>query len=187
MASEMKPADLFSTPIALFDDVYANPQEIALAAIRAVGNTGTPGSWDCDISSSFGVDRQFANQLPAFKATILEAASQYSQKHWNKNAIMIESWANVAKTGQYQEQHDHIGETGTRFCAVYYPQVGEQEKISFHTPYKILSLLDPMKTIVAIKLKPNRLIVFPAYLEHSFKALQRDVNKVSVAFNFVLG
>ena len=181
----MKPADLFATPIALFDDLYPNPQEIAQAAIAVVGSTGTPASWQCDISSSFGIDRQFANQLPAFKETILKAVSQYSQKHWNKDAIMIESWANVAKTGQYQEQHDHIGPTKTVFCAVYYPQIGEQEKISFHTPYKMLALLDPMKTIVAINLRPNRLVVFPSYLEHSFRAIQRDVDKVSIAFNFI--
>lgn len=186
MASTMKPADLFATPIALFDDVYSNPEQIIEAAIGAVGNTGTPNGWDCDISSSFSIDRQFADQLPQFKDTILRTVSEYSQKHWNKDAKMTESWANIAKTGQYQEQHDHVGKTRTVFCAVYYPQIGQGEKISFHTPYKILALLNPTKTIAAINLKPNRMIVFPAYLEHSFKAMQRDVDKISIAFNFVV-
>jgi hypothetical protein len=184
MASEMKPADLFATPIALFDDVYANPQEIAQAAIKAVGTTGTPSGWECNISSSFSIDKKFADQLPAFKEAILKAASLYCQKHWGKNARMVESWANVAKTGQYQEQHDHMGRTNTIFCAAYYPQLGEGETLSFHTPYRTLGLLDPTKTRVPIGIKTNRLILFPAYLEHSFGPKQRAVDKISIAFNF---
>lgn len=186
MASTMNSADLFATPIALFDDVYPNPGEIVEAAIKAVGDTGTPGGWQCDISSSFSVSKVFADQLPIFKETILKAASQYCQKHWGRDARMIESWANIAKTGQYQEQHNHIGRTNTMFCAVYYPQLGEQEKLSFHTPYATLGLLDPSKINVAINLKPNRLILFPAYLEHSFGPRQREVDKVSIAFNFIV-
>lgn len=186
MASTMNTADLFATPIALFDDVYPNPGEIVEAAIGAVGDTGTPGGWQCDISSSFSKSKKFADQLPTFKQTITKVASEYCQKHWGKDARMIESWANIAKTGQYQEQHDHIGRTFTIFCGVYYPQLEEGEKLMFHTPYRIIGLLDPKKINVAINLKPNRLILFPAYLEHSFGPRQREVDKVSIAFNFTV-
>ena len=182
----MNSGDLFATPIALFDDVYPDPGEIAEAAIKAVGDTGTPGGWDCNISSSFSVSKQFADQLPIFRETIIKAASQYCQKHWGKDARMVESWANVAKTDQYQEQHDHIGRQHVIFCGAYYPQLGDGEKLSFHTPYRTLGLLDPTKTRVRINLKPNRLILFPSYLEHSFGPKQREIAKVSVAFNFIV-
>lgn len=186
MATAIKQADLFATQIALFDDVYINPSEVVEAAIVAVGNTGTPGGWDCNISSSYAKDKKFADQLPAFKAAILASVWQYSRIHFGKDVVMSESWANIAKSGQYQEQHDHIGRTGAVCSAVYYPQVGEGETLVFHSPYRTISYHDSTKSKTTLNVKQNRMFVFPVYLEHSFKAIERSTDKISIAFNFVV-
>lgn len=187
MARAMKPADLFATPIALFDDVYSNPEEVIDAAVEAVRGQRSPKGWLCDIQSSFNSNTKIAEQLPQFNETILKAANQYSQQQWKKDCIIESSWANIARSYQYQEQHHHIANNPhTKFCAVYYPQCQPGEQITFHSPYMSIVMLDPGRNVVSLNVKPNRLIVFPVYLEHSFKAIERTVDKISVAFNFAL-
>lgn len=185
----IRPANIFSTPIALADDLCENTEQIIDDAYQAVGDSRTPEGWLCDISSTYSPSAKVLDDFPMLKQQILIAATEYSVIHWKKNCIITNSWVNIAQSYQYQEQHHHIslGNSSAMFCAVYYPQVQENEVITFHSPFvSLVTFTGPQSCNVSINIKPNRLILFPAYLEHSFRSIKREIDKISFSANFTI-
>ena len=182
----IKIVDLFATPVAVFDNLYPDYQTIAAEATKVVDGLTTPPGWNCDIASSFKVYDQVIEQLPPdFKQAILDAANQYSVRYWKQKCKIANSWVNKASSNQYQEQHNHITAIGAcQFSGVYYPQIQLDEKLTFHSPYNSIALIDQGMNRSSIGALLNRLIVFPSYLEHSFKAIERTTDKISIAINF---
>ena len=182
----MNVANLFATPIAVFDDVSLTPDLIATIAEAAIKNANDSPDWDCNIQTTFAVDSKFHTkpQLAEFTARIEESASDYSRYIWGRKAKIRHCWANKAESNQYQEYHNHLGKA-IDFCGCYYPQIPEKESIIFHSPFQNITNIN-QNDVVLIGLKQNRLVVFPSYLAHSFKAIKRDIPKISIAFNFQL-
>lgn len=182
----MNVANLFATPIALFDGVSPTPDLIATLAEQALANVDDLPDWDCNIQTTFAIDNTFhtKSQLAQFTPDIELFASDYSKYLWGRSAKIRHCWVNKADSHQYQEYHNHLGKN-IDFCGVYYPQIQDKETIIFHSPFQNISSIN-QNSIVQIGLKQNRLILFPSYLAHSFKAKQREIAKISVAFNFQL-
>lgn len=182
----LKTFDLFATPIALVDDLYPDCQQIVQSAYVIVGDNKTPAMWLCDINSTYSTLATSIDLLPSLKQYVHKAANEYSNLHWNKQCMFVNSWVNIANSYHYQEQHHHIGvNQQIKFCAIYYPQVQENEKLIFHTPFVSIFSFNG-KDKVFVNIRNNMLVLFPAYLEHSFRSIHRDVDKISIACNFKL-
>ena len=184
----IKPAYIFPTPIALADDLCEDIEQIVEKAYHYCSNGKTPEGWLCDINSTYSLSANALDDFPILKQQILIAATEYSMLHWKKDCKIINSWVNVAQSYQYQEQHHHLtgGKDQVKFCAVYYPQVHQTEVITFHSPFVSIVTFTGGHGSMSINIKPNRLILFPAYLEHSFRSIKREVDKISFSANFII-
>lgn len=178
--------NLFATPVLIYDNVFNNPKVAADIAEQAVADAEKQPEWDCNISTSFAQSSKM-HELHALRpliSVVTRYASVYSKSLFNRDAKVLHSWANVARSGQYQEHHNHLGDRSA-FSGVYYPQTPEGENLIMHSPFQNI-ILAGRQTVNLIPVVTNRLILFPSYLDHSFKARDRDIPKISIAFNFAL-
>jgi len=182
-----KTRELFSTPIWIIDDVYNDPEKVSKAVILLVESKNiTPPQWECNTLSTFSFDNHL-EAIPFFEKLLDDIkvhVDKYTRNYWNIDSQILSCWANVAKSNHFQEQHHHLGLTPTIVSAVYYSQAPENEKINFHSPFTAISVFG--KWMEKIDVKANRLIIFPSYLEHSFRPIQRPVDKISIAINYKL-
>lgn len=114
--------------------------------------------------------------------------------------IMDNMWANVNRKGDYNQLHTH---PKAHISGVYYVRTPspEQSKIWFYDPrhaYKHHPLNHDSKKIIEerhtnlwaeVHFTPQegRLILFPAYLEHSVDPNMSDNDRISLSFNFFQG
>lgn len=166
----MNIAQLFSTPIAVYDNVSTNPDLIATIASR---------------------DEQSADTLFHTKPAVQELtqavedyANMFSMYMYGRQASIRSSYPMIAGSGSYQPQVSKLSRS-IDFCGVYYPQIDDNESIIFHSPFQNIYLIN-QKTTVKIEAKQNRLILFPPYVEHSFRSIKRDVERINLFFNFKL-
>jgi hypothetical protein len=179
--------EMFSTPVWIIDDVYTDPREISQQALLRIQSKNlTPPKWQCNSLSTYSYDSQLHKSLD-FKPLIdkiMESVNQYTQNYWKMNSRMINCWANLSKSLHFQEQHHHLGISPLQVSAVYYSQVQDNEKLTFHPPFINFSVFG--EHFEKIDIKTNRLVIFPAYLEHSFRPVERTIDKISLSFNFEL-
>lgn len=185
----MRVHELYSTPIAIVDNVYHNPVEIAQRAQQLVRSRNSrPSDWYCTINTTHHYD-QHVERDPIIKPAvdaIQVHLNAYTQKVWGNDCRIVGCWANEANSGEYQEQHHHIGKAMVHVAAVYYPQIDPNAKeiLIFAPPFPLYDMFSTTRETV--NLWTNRLVMFPGYLEHYFVPKQRDINKISIAFNCVL-
>ena len=182
----MNIAHIFTTPIAVFDDFSSQRDLIATIANKACSEAQEGPEWDCNITTTFAASSRFHEdkRLAVFVEEVEQAGQDYSNHIWGRASRIKHSWANRAESYQYQEYHDHRG-SNTKFCAVFYAQIEDKETIIFHSPFQNIIEIN-QNSIVQIVARENRLVIFPAYLAHSFQGKKRIIPKISIAFNFVL-
>lgn len=179
--------NLFPSPILVIDHAFHNPDLVATVASSLVEKATKQPDWDCTIQTSFAMGGR-DHTVPALRPfidVVEELAEQYAGIYFKRQPVVRHCWSNVADKGQYQEYHTHLGTEGVAFSGVYYAQSDEQERLTFHSPFQNIVMLNtpPLQQIPA---KQNRIIFFPSYLAHSFKGWDRPMSKISIAFNFSL-
>lgn len=100
-------------------------------------------------------------------------------------------WANINPPGAAHPPHKH---PNNFLSGVYYLRAEQgADAIAFHDPRPQAAVMRPPVTEltrentdqVLIPVKPGRLLIFPAWLEHSVGANDSDHDRVSVSFNLM--
>jgi len=99
------------------------------------------------------------------------------------------SWFNIYKKGDYQEYHYH---SNSHFSAIFVLQTPEpcpvvtfENPLPDMLPLKNLEICDINAETYHVKdMKENCLLVFRSYLRHMVSPLQKDGERISIAFNF---
>lgn len=133
-------------------------------------------------------------QIPEIK-TLIDKVSFYVNAFNNINGSDHEytcssSWLNYYSKNQYQEYHNHAGNT---YSAVFYSKVDENSSpLIFENPIATIDMLPP-KSIVEENdrnymtwvqpAKENSLIIFRSWLKHMVP-LNNSNERISVSFNF---
>lgn len=185
---------IFSVPLAIYDNILPNRRaSYVVACEKEMQLKGSGHSFYCNIESTFHTNNQ-VHQLEIFdelRYTVSVFAQRFVKEVGATGQATLEhSWINIARSGHYQEHHHHIDQT-TSFVGVYYAQANEQDKILLSRPFHNVSWMKGkghyLRDEAEIHCREGRLIFFPSYLTHGFKAIERSVPKISIAFNFSLG
>lgn len=185
---------LFSVPLGLYDGILPNHLPLIKPACEQVMQQhGSKHPFYCNIESSFNTCNN-VHELEPFTTlayTVTLQAQRYVKEIGGRGEPTItNAWINIARSGHYQEQHHHIDQK-TSFVGVYYVQTNEEDKILLVRPYHDLTWIKGsghyLRPEAEIQCREGRLIFFPSHVIHGFKAIQRNVPKISIAFNFSLG
>lgn len=184
---------LFSVPLGIYDGVLTNHlSTIKPACEQVMQQHGSKHPFYCEIESTFNTCSN-VHELEPF-STLAYTTTVFAQRFLKEiggqgTPTIRNAWINIARTGQYQEQHHHIDQK-TCFVAVYYVQANEEDKILLVRPYHDLSWIKGkghyLRPEAEIQCREGRLLFFPPHMIHGFKAIQRSVPKISIAFNFSL-
>ncbi len=150
--------------------------------------------WFCDTKASYQLEKEFEFKSIAFNNEIKKATEEYF-KVWNFEPVSmaIEScWVNVAKKGNFQEIHSHIGFGQTNlFSGVMYIEV-DKNSGSFYLENPLPSVTDHMlnsdifSSQKEITPQNNLLISFPSWMRHRVGKNQSDINRISVSWNIMV-
>lgn len=121
-------------------------------------------------------------------STCVERVSEFSNilGYTPKKIITNNVWANVAKTGQYQEFHTHAN---NHFSLVYYVKTPENcGDIIFKSHDTNMFILPASGYAKYCNIKPveSLILIFKSNLEHMVKKNLSPDNRVSIAMNFIV-
>jgi hypothetical protein len=87
---------------------------------------------------------------------------------YKENFVIEDAWGNICKINEQITEHDHVGTTG--FCGILYLTEGGPG-----TYFKEYDLL--------IKEEIGKYILFHPFLKHSVKKIEKDIERITIAFN----
>lgn len=90
------------------------------------------------------------------------------KKIYFRNFILYNSWGNIYKKGEGCRTHSHSGNTA--FCGILY--LTENGPGTYFKDYDI-----------TIEEKIGRFVLFHPFLDHSVKKLDKDIERITIAFN----
>lgn len=108
-----------------------------------------------------------------------------------RDIVVSSCWANVNPPGGRNSGHTH---PNNFLAAVYYIQTPEAEdRIEFEDPRPQAQVMMPRPiapspyngNTISFKVRPGRLVLFPAWLKHSVPPNRSKVDRVSFAFNLM--
>lgn len=200
--------DIFPTPVLKASPPDAQAlNEVLLAAIRSQQeqhpgvDRSNIGGWHSDTDmTAWGGDA--ARELADF-AVKTASAHMVDMAPGGKRQFTwaIEMWANVNPPGCSNQMHCH---PAAFWSAVYYPDPGGAEiegnggELLLEDPRYPMAYMtvpdllfrdannDPMQSLISIRPKAGRIVMFPSWLRHSVRPHKGDRDRVSIALNLML-
>ena len=106
------------------------------------------------------------------------------------NLNILQYWININGNKSYHAPHIH---RGFLFSAIYYIDSPEDcGDLDLHTPTKNLHYhirddwfdnQDKIYTNYTVKPEPNKLVIFPSWIEHSVRVNKSNKDRISIAFD----
>lgn len=159
------------------------------------------GSWkNCKVSSTYFKNTWLTNYDSINYDILVEIIKKEfqqileNQKAHFEDIIVQPPWMNVYKTFDFQEPHDHIGDT-TQFSCIYFAQYDPKcdAKLYFMNPKMQIHTLIGMDKIMNNKnykgtfypeMVEGQLLIFPSYMYHGVSVQNCDDNpRITIAAN----
>ncbi len=192
MYENMEVKDLFPTPLWIIDlqpDVAARLNESLLVEIHAL----TADRPQIPIGSTWQTDPTLQNlaQFDEFTAIVRSAvrgALNFLDIQYDTFEI-TGCWANINPTGSINTSHNH---PNNYLSGVYYVATpGDSGRIEFTDPRPGNEVIFPRVknwnvyngNKVTLDVSEGRLIIFPAWLNHSVPVNRSNAERVSISFN----
>ena len=104
---------------------------------------------------------------------------------------ITDMWSNILKSGENHRPHTH---SNNILSGVYYVESDEAAGIQFYDPRPAAGVINPElkqftksnATAWELTSKTNRMILFPAWLQHLVPINRSSTNRISIAFNVML-
>ena len=189
----MQSAIFFGSPICKVDDIVDedyNSQIIERLVEIQGANPEPRQSWVCDVYTSHNMfdlqqDDLFTPLLTRQAELVYEFANGFTnEKH--KAATLLNSWFNISKKHQYQDQHIH---TNSHISTVYYAKAPEGSAATiFKSPViDMCSFGSSFQNEVSIPPKERSLVMFCSNTPHLTGQQTIDETRITVASNFKIG
>ena len=159
------------------------------------------GSWtNCKVSSTYFKETWLTNYDSIDYDILIQIIKKEFQKLLEKQKAHFEDiivhrpWMNVYKKFDFQEPHDHIGET-SQFSCIYFAQYNPKcdAKLYFMNPKQQIHTLIGMDKIMNNKNYNNifypdivegQILIFPSYMYHGVTVQKCDENpRITIAAN----
>lgn len=188
----------FSTPVyhdILNNNLFRAVQDEIQIALQSIDKDALVNPWDDTVKTTFkfNENRNFIENTPVFKETIISETKKYIAEHFyntrksNKfTGIRItDSWVNFTDKGGFQNYHVH---PLSDISGVYYYQSSMEEgNIKFKAPSSALNY-HPLTNGSRAEHKPlvGKLLLFPSFVEHAVGINNTDNTRISISFNIKL-
>lgn len=147
-------------------------------------------NWACDIYTTHRMYDLRESKLffPLLKRQA-ELVAEFANKITNKNdrsSTVLNSWFNVSKKHQYQEQHIH---TDSHISTVYYAKAPEGSAPTIFRPPnpEMLSFGSTFYNEIVVPPKERALLIFCSNTPHLTGQQSVDDTRITVATNFSIG
>lgn len=197
----MQYAQLFSTPIALFEPAGMSALNKEMTEILVVESETLPsvavsnvGGWHSSydlLDRPQSCFRSLRDVIVANARILTETLAKSTGRTIPKMTASAEMWAMVMRRGDYTIAHTHANK---HWAAVYYPDVGDADQKA-HPKSGAISFVDPRLGFMPVPglemaqanfevdVKPGQLLMFPGWLMHYVHAYQGTRPRVSIACN----
>jgi uncharacterized protein (TIGR02466 family) len=192
-------ASLFPTPIARFQ--LPNAAEINPALESAIlerektdksGKRSNIGGWQSADNLVDWQEAEFVDLVDSMRCAVMNMVSIVTQITVFEAAINIVAWANINRSGAYNQVHTH---PGNHWSGVYYVTDGvfTGEEIEYpghlqhHDPRERADMCwhpnAPFGKPVRVPPKAGQMVLFPSWLAHSVNVFYSETTRISIAFN----
>ena len=194
MVADLKVQEIYPTPLWIVDfdrETSTRLNRDLLQSIHALTEPKPPlkvgGNWQTD--PTLHEHREFDELLKLIRKAA-KGALDFLQIAYEDFEI-TSCWANINPTGGKSSSHAH---PNNYLSGVYYVAVPKGSgNIEFKDPrVQASTFMPPVKTWtkfnannVSVPVKEGRLILFPAWLNHSVPVNQSDHERVSISFNIM--
>lgn len=106
------------------------------------------------------------------------------------NLNILQYWININGNKSYHAPHIH---RGFLFSAIYYINTSKDcgdldlhtpiQNLQYHVRYAWFDNQDKIYTNYTVKPEPNKLVIFPSWLEHSVRVNKSSEDRISIAFD----
>ena len=185
----MKHDKLFSTHIFLLDNVLN--ERFLLDIRKDVINSYNPNqkNWQ----SKADLHKQPLDCYFALAEKVLNTADDIMKelKYKYEGLVITDMWSNVLKSGETHRPHTHSNNV---LSGVFYVDAEETAGIIFTDPRPQAGVLQPdvekqfvdNASLIKYESATNRMILFPAWLQHYVPSVNSRKNRISIAFNVML-
>ena len=189
---------LFSTLI-YRDNLSIDNSVIEQKALRLKSTLSVNNDWQCDTFTTLGteynmlLDPEFLDLIKICETKVYDFAESYGDM--SKYTIRcVDSWINVAGSGEYQEYHKH---SNRHFSLVYYvktpPNCGnivfkayDTSGDMFPLPFNSIQEKEPSYRTYYYNVEESQLLIFKSNLEHMVQKNRSNQNRISIAMNFLV-
>ena len=192
-------ASLFPTPLARFQ--LPNAAEINPALKKAIlgreardrsEKRSNIGGWQSSDNLIDWPEPEVAELVDSIRCAVLNMVSLVSRVQVFEAAINIVAWANVNRSGAFNQVHTH---PGNHWSGVYYVVPGDygEDEIEFpgqlqiHDPRERSDMYlhphAPYGNPFRIKPREGLMVLFPSWLSHSVNIFYSETTRISIAFN----
>jgi uncharacterized protein (TIGR02466 family) len=190
---------LFPTPVACFQ--VPNAAEINPGLERAIlsreetdssGKRSNIGGWQSLDNLAEWPEPEVVELVDTMRCAVLNMVSLISRTTRFEASISIFSWANVNRSGCFNQVHTH---PNNHWSGVYYvvagefadDDVGHPGQLQIHDPRDRADMYDhpgsPFGKPFRIEPRAGMMVLFPSWLSHSVNIFYSQTTRISIAFN----
>lgn len=157
------------------------------------GKRSNIGGWQSVDNLIDWPEPEVAELVDSMRSGVLNMVSLVSQKIRFEAALSIYAWANVNRSGSYNQVHTH---PLNHWSGVYYVVPGEYDEDDVDCPGQ-LQIHDPrdradmyrhpgspaLGNPFRVKPEAGLMVLFPSWLSHSVNTFHSETTRISIAFN----
>lgn len=190
---------LFPTPVACFQVPNANAinsgLEKAVLSREESGQGGKRsniGGWQSVDNLIEWPEPEVVELVDTMRFAVLNMISILTNKTRFEAAVSIFAWANINRSGSYNQVHTH---PHNHWSGVYYVKPGEFDdddvdypgQLQIHDPRDRADMYmhpgSPVGKPFRIKPEAGMMVMFPSWLSHSVNVFYSQTTRISIAFN----
>ena len=188
------PTPVACIPIANFEEINPGIEHAILqreSAARGLRNSNI-GGWQSEPDLPQWPEPEIAELVDSIKCGVLNMIALLSRVQNFDSSFGIQAWANVNRSGHYNQVHTH---PSSHWSGVYYVRPGEFDdddieyagQLQLHDPRERAEMVihpgTPFGNPFRIEPEAGMMVIFPAWLSHSVNIFYSDTTRISVSFN----
>lgn len=183
----MQTINLFPTPVAMFSldrEITKIELDVLMSQEQRpnTGNTTSSNSYVLNRPELFSLRQFMQDSLDQYLSEVVQSLDTYRLR-------ITQSWTNYTKNNQFHHRHSH---PNSIISGVFYAKTDPNiDKIYFYDPRPKFPLSVQTRDFNLynsaswwLEALPNRLMIFPSFLEHSVEQLKDyQEERISLSFN----
>jgi uncharacterized protein (TIGR02466 family) len=188
------PTPVACIPVANFAEINPGIERAILQrenAVRSLRNSNI-GGWQSELDFTKWPEPEIAELVDSMRCAVLNMVGLASRIRQFESTIHLVAWANVNRSGDFNQVHIH---PGCQWSGVYYVSPGEYDdddvdfpgQLQIHDPRERADMVQhpgtPFGYPFRIQPRAGMMVIFPAWLSHSVNVFYSKTTRISVSFN----